>query len=329
MTNGSNAATFRTTDSGVIFGIHSQNSGDIYIKDTSDNVLFYGKNGGNVGIGTTSPSTKLTIAISNASHSNEGILLTSSGGYGEGAIYHDYGQGNGLTAFKIRNLYGGSEINLSQDSYSSSGSPSSIMFSTSAASNNNTPTERMRISSEGYVYINATSNPLPDNAQPQFALTGGSGTDAVAIKHTQNANNTLNIWQTGTTQHNAIAFYKGDTQTNRGNIVVTTSGTSYNTVSDYRLKENITPLENGLDRLMQLKPSKFNWIENGEETEGFIAHELQEYFPYAVSGEKDAVYLSTGNIKAQSVDYGRITPLLVKALQELKEEFDQYKLTHP
>jgi len=50
MTNGSNAATFRTDDN-VIFGIHSQNSGDIYIKDTSDNVLFYGKNGGNVGIG--------------------------------------------------------------------------------------------------------------------------------------------------------------------------------------------------------------------------------------------------------------------------------------
>ena len=61
MTNGSNAATFRTDDN-VIFGIHSQNSGDIYIKDTSDNVLFYGKNGGNVGIGTTSPAYKLDVA---------------------------------------------------------------------------------------------------------------------------------------------------------------------------------------------------------------------------------------------------------------------------
>jgi len=62
MTNGSNAATFRTTDSGAIFGIHSQNSGDIYIKDTSDTVLFYGKHGGNVGIGTTAPANKLDIA---------------------------------------------------------------------------------------------------------------------------------------------------------------------------------------------------------------------------------------------------------------------------
>jgi len=61
MTNGSNAVTFRTDDN-VIFGIHAQNSGDIYIKDTSDNVLFYGKNGGNVGIGTTAPAQKLHVA---------------------------------------------------------------------------------------------------------------------------------------------------------------------------------------------------------------------------------------------------------------------------
>jgi hypothetical protein len=185
--------------------------------------------------------------------------------------------------------------------------------------------ERMRITSGGVVYINASSNPLPSNAQPQFAVIGGAGTDAVAIKHTVDGNNTFNIWQTGTSQHNAIAFYKGDSQTNRGNIVVTTSGTSYNTISDYRLKENITPLENGLDRVLQLKPSKFNWIETGNESEGFIAHELQEYFPDAVTGEKDAVYSSTGNIKPQSVDYGRITPLLVKAIQELKAENDALK----
>jgi hypothetical protein len=183
-------------------------------------------------------------------------------------------------------------------------------------------TERMRITSGGVVYINATSNPTPGNATPQFGVVGAAGTDAVNIKHDQNGNNTVNIWQIGTTSHNAIAFYKGDTQANRGLITVTTSGTTYNSVSDYRLKENIVPLENGLDRVLQLKPSKFNWIETGNETEGFIAHELQEHFPDAVTGEKDAVYSSTGNIKPQSVDYGRITPLLVKAIQELKAQND-------
>jgi hypothetical protein len=183
----------------------------------------------------------------------------------------------------------------------------------------------MRITSGGILYLNATSNPLPDNASPILGIIAGAATDAVNIKHTQNGNNTVNIWQTGTTEYSAIAFYKGDTQTNRGLITVTTSGTTYNSVSDYRLKENITPLENGLDRVLQLKPSKFNWIETGNETEGFIAHELQEYFPDAVTGEKDAVYSSTGNIKPQSVDYGRITPLLVKAIQELKAENDALK----
>jgi hypothetical protein len=184
---------------------------------------------------------------------------------------------------------------------------------------------RMTITNGGVVYINATSNPLPSNASPQFGVIAGAGTDAVNIRHTENGNNTLNLWQTGTTQHNAIAFYKGDSQTNRGNIVVNTSGTSYNSISDYRLKENIVPLENGLDRVLQIKPSKFNWIETGEESEGFIAHELQEVFPGAVTGEKDAVYSSTGNIKPQSVDYGRITPLLVKAIQELKAQNDALK----
>jgi hypothetical protein len=175
----------------------------------------------------------------------------------------------------------------------------------------------MTITGSNHVYINTPVNPVTDNAVPQLGILAGSGTDAMNIKHIQNGNNTLNIWQTGTTSHNAIAFYKGDTQTNRGLITVTTSGTTYNSVSDYRLKENIISLENGLDRVLQLKPSKFNWIETGDESEGFIAHEIQEIFPDAVTGEKDAVYSSTGNIKPQSVDYGRITPLLVKAIQEL------------
>jgi hypothetical protein len=182
-------------------------------------------------------------------------------------------------------------------------------------------TERMRITSDGVVYIGTTSNPLT-NATPQLGIVAGAATDAINIKHTQSGNNTINIWQTGGNTFSALAFYKGDSQNIQGTISVTTSAVTYNSTSDYRLKENITPLENGLDRLMQLKPSKFNWITTGEEAEGFIAHELQEYFPDAVTGEKDAVYSSTGNIKPQSVDYGRITPLLVKAIQELKVQND-------
>ena len=180
------------------------------------------------------------------------------------------------------------------------------------------------LTTSGNLYINSTTNQL-SNATPQLCILAGASTDAVSIKHTADGNNTINIWQTGNTTHSAMAFYKGNTQDLHGTISVSTSGATYNSVSDYRLKENIVPLENGLDRLMQLKPSKFNWIATGDESEGFIAHELQEVFPGAVTGEKDAIYSSTGNIKPQVVDYGRITPLLVKAIQELKAEIDELK----
>ena len=212
----------------------------------------------------------------------------------------------------IRAVYGGG-LALGTSGYTKANSDSGNFANLSSESQNTAITITNQA---GNVYINTSSNPLLDNATPQLAVVGGSTTDAVSIKHLANGNNTFNIWQTGTTAHNAIVFYKGDTQAGRGNINVTTSGVTYNSTSDYRLKENIVPIQNGIDRLMQLKPSKFNWIETGHESEGFIVHELQEVFPDAVIGEKDAVYASTGNIKAQSVDYGRITPLLVKAIQE-------------
>jgi hypothetical protein len=112
---------------------------------------------GRLGIGTTAPSTILELALPNSSHSNQGITFTSTGGYGGGAIYNDYGQGNGLTAFKIWNTYCGSQINLALDSYSSSGSPSSIRFYTSTLGTANAVTERMRIDSVGNVGIGTTA----------------------------------------------------------------------------------------------------------------------------------------------------------------------------
>jgi hypothetical protein len=251
--------------------------------------------GGNVGIGTTAPfqeSANRTVLSVNGT--TNAIINLGSAGTLRSYLYADGG--------------GGTYETIGTNTISASGA-NIVNFLTNGS-------ERMRITSGGTLYLNTTGNPLPDNAVPQLGVLAGANTDAVNIKHTQNGNNTFNLWQTGTTSCNMIAFYKGDTQVNRGLITVTTSGTTYNSVSDYRLKENVTPLQNGIDRLMQLKPSKFNWIETGHESEGFIAHELQEIFPDAVTGEKDAVYNSTGNIKPQSVDYGRITPLLVKALQE-------------
>jgi len=94
-----------------------------------------------------------------------------------------------------------------------------------------------------------------------------------------------------------------------GSIQTSTSATSYVTSSDYRLKNTIAPMVGALGKVAQLNPVTYKWNSDGSDSEGFIAHELQEVAPYAVSGEKDGKDM-------QGVDYGRITPLLTAALQE-------------
>ena len=101
-----------------------------------------------------------------------------------------------------------------------------------------------------------------------------------------------------------------------GYIAVTTLATTYNSISDYRLKEAVQPLVGGLARVSALKPSIYKWKVNGSDGEGFLAHELAEVVPSAVTGEKDAVN-EDGSIKAQGVDMSRIVPILVAAIQEL------------
>jgi len=75
-----------------------------------------------------------------------------------------------------------------------------------------------------------------------------------------------------------------------GSISVTGSATAYNTSSDYRLKENVVDMENATDRVKQLKPKRFNFIADDSVTvDGFIAHEVSDIVPEAISGEKDAM----------------------------------------
>jgi len=100
---------------------------------------------------------------------------------------------------------------------------------------------------------------------------------------------------------------------------ITQSGTTavlYNTTSDYRLKENIQPLSGALARVASLKPCTYTWKSAPEETgEGFIAHELAEVCPQAVSGEKDAVN-NDGSIKPQGIDTSYLVATLTAAIQE-------------
>jgi len=101
-----------------------------------------------------------------------------------------------------------------------------------------------------------------------------------------------------------------------GSITTTTTSTAYVTSSDYRLKESVAPLSGGLARVNALKPSIYKWKSDGSSGEGFLAHELAEVVPSAVTGEKDAVN-EDGSIKAQGVDLSKVVPILVAAIKEL------------
>jgi hypothetical protein len=161
----------------------------------------------------------------------------------------------------------------------------------------NTTSEAMRIDSSGNVLVGI---PSADGSQ-------------LYVKQT------TNDWVLGLdstisgTQYFQAFRYNGVAI---GTIIGSNTSTSFNTSSDYRLKENITEITDGITRIKQLNPSRFNFIADPDKiVDGFIAHEVQDIVPEAISGEKDAVDLD-GNPKYQGVDYGRITPLLTAALKE-------------
>lgn len=106
-----------------------------------------------------------------------------------------------------------------------------------------------------------------------------------------------------------IIFRRANSQ--RGSITITSSGTSYNTTSDRRLKKDIETITDGTDKLMAMNPVTHGWKADPEAdaVHGFIAQEMMDIVPEAVSGEPEGDEM-------MSMDYGRITPVLVAALQD-------------
>jgi hypothetical protein len=151
--------------------------------------------------------------------------------------------------------------------------------------------------------------------------------NSVYIESTTSDNNGMFILNANTDQNWSVNWHEFMYFQKQGNalgwIGSANSGTgvSYNTSSDYRLK---TDLKNysGLDLVNKIKTYDFAWKSNSSRMHGVMAHELQEILPYAVSGSKDAVDES-GKMKIQGVDYGRITPVLVKAIQEQDIKINQ------
>jgi len=112
-----------------------------------------------------------------------------------------------------------------------------------------------------------------------------------------------------------ISFRKADSE--KGSIKGDRGGTSFNTTSDYRLKQNVTSISDGITRIKQLLPKKFSFIEDETNTlrDGFLAHEVSSLVPEAVDGTKDAVDSDNKPIH-QQIDHSKLVPLLTAALQE-------------
>jgi hypothetical protein len=103
-----------------------------------------------------------------------------------------------------------------------------------------------------------------------------------------------------------------------------TTGVAYVTTSDYRLKENVQPMQGALAKVAALKPVTYNWKVDGSDGQGFIAHELQAVVPDCVTGTKDAID-KDGKPQYQGVDTSFLVATLTAAIQELKAEVDALK----
>jgi hypothetical protein len=197
-------------------------------------------------------------------------------------------------------------------------------------------TERMRIDASGGVFINSTALSSTanhwafsfGNAYAQIGHETGVASTTPFTRFVYNAGLIGSITQVGTT---SIA---------------------YNTTSDYRLKENITPIVGAADIVKAMRPATYTFKADGTWHDGFLAHELQELHPRAVTGSKDGMvdeeYEVTPAVEAtfddegveltpavdavmgtrsvpdyQGVDYSKLTPILTAALQEALNKIDE------
>ena len=293
---------------------------------TNDIITFRGD--GNVGIGTASPVDMLTLAGTTK-------LLT-----------FDTAADESFSGIRwSKNLAGGdstaaSITSTNEGNYGRKG----IAFSTGNDQDFTTDAiERLRIDSAGRLLSGTTSAIQIERLGIQF---NGGNSIGIALKTTASDGYLQRFFDSG--------------GTNQGNIYLATNGTvSFNNLSDYRVKENVVTDWDATTRLKQLKPSRFNFIADSTNTtvDGFLAHEVQDIVPEAITGTKDAteeltnvVINNVGNVIArdieeddwtagkedetypsdstweashtanvyQGIDQAKLVPLLVKTIQELE-----------
>ena len=279
---------------------------------------------GNFGVGTNVPTMKLTIAHAD----QDGLRFTCADGletfidFGDasdndiGRISYDHADNH--MAFRTNNseraridssgvthIMGASAStnNSLQLGYNSTAGSAEISAKSTSGtthfefstSNSGTTSEKVRFTGVGTVGINQTS---PDGRLHITFNDASGGTINVGAR----------IEAERTNSSSCIAFKNPNGTV--GTIQTLDSATSYNTSSDYRLKEDLQDF-NALEIASKIKMYDFKWKADDSRSYGVMAHELQEVVPQAVSGEKDAEDM-------QQVDYSKLVPILLKSIQELE-----------
>ena len=253
-----------------------------------------------IGIGTAAPSpTGLAIVTGGGS---KGVMLTRNDGSGNPTS----GQGFGSFGFKGimdgTNSMAAAEASIeaiAAENHSGSTAATSLAFYTKASGTGpgSGPTERMRLNDAGNLLLGTSTVQGQGHTftfggtYPQYNIVAGVTTSLQVIQF-RNPNGKI------------------------GTIVMDGSSTTYNTSSDYRLKENVTNISDGITRVKQLAPKRFNFIADADKTvDGFLAHEAATVVPEAITGTKDEVD-DNGDAVMQGIDQSKLVPLLTAALQE-------------
>jgi hypothetical protein len=277
---------------------------------------------GNVGIGTASPTDRGHINTAGSGASDRALRLSNPNQNFADCTAELVFQGGYNSTYEGASTIRGGRATAGNDSY--------LSFFTNPGGTS--VIERMRITAGGDLLVGITST----YTNARYQSENITGTKApMALRAQATSGSTL------------VEFWNPNGQI--GSIQTSGSSTSFVTSSDYRLKENVKPFENAFSILSKLKPCTFNFIaDQEEEVIGFLAHEVQEVIPQAVTGEKDGFRIEEvevspaeldeeGNVITeavveekeipiyQGIDHSKLVPLLVAAIQELKAEIDSLK----
>jgi hypothetical protein len=274
-------------------GVVNLGSGQVY-KDAS----------GNVGIGTASPASQLEILKSQNADTSLRITNSNAGASARANLTMTGQASNYQIAVNDTYIQNYTGSNLYYQWYTGG-------------------TEKMRLTSDGKFLIGTTTSPTNALFYVINGANVGFGIDSSGASDNNNKNGLFfqNDGNLVTSHSNSFPTGFFTTYQYGGAIAGYIQGTSagasvaYTSVSDYRLKEDIAPMTGALDTVAKLKPVTYTWKANGTKADGFIAHELQEVLPNAVSGEKDAVN-ADGSIKPQGIDTSYVVATLTAAIQE-------------